>query len=70
MAIEEIRISGYRSLRDLRLRLWQLTVFTGPNGCGKSNLYRALVIMAAAARGDLARALAEEGGMPSALWAG
>ncbi len=70
MAIEEIRISGYRSIRDLRLRLSELTVFTGPNGCGKSNLYRALVIMAAAARGDLARALAEEGGMPSALWAG
>lgn len=70
MAIEEIRISGYRSLRDLRARLSALTVFIGPNGCGKSNLYRALVIMAAAARGELARALAEEGGMPSALWAG
>jgi predicted ATPase len=70
MAIRELRIAGYRSLRDLVLPLSQLNVFTGPNGCGKSNLYRALVLTAAAARGALARALAEEGGMPSALWAG
>jgi predicted ATPase len=70
MGIRELRIAGYRSLRDLVLPLSQLNVFTGPNGCGKSNLYRALVLTAAAARGALARALAEEGGMPSALWAG
>ena len=70
MAIRELRIAGYRSLKGLDVGLSQLNVFTGPNGCGKSNLYRALVIMAAAARGALARSLAEEGGMPSVLWAG
>lgn len=70
MAVRELRISGYRSLRTMRLGLGSLNVVTGPNGCGKSNLYRAMVLLAAASRGELARAFADEGGMPSALWAG
>jgi predicted ATPase len=45
-------------------------VVTGPNGSGKSNLYRALHLLVAASRGDLAQKLLEEGGMPSAMWAG
>lgn len=70
MAIREFRVSGYRSLRQLCLPVSGLDVFVGPNGCGKSNLYRAMVLLAAAARGTLARTVAEEGGMPSLLWAG
>ena len=70
MPILSLEISGYRSIRDLRLPLEQVNVVVGPNGCGKSNLYRALFLLTAAARGQLARALAEEGGMPSVLWAG
>jgi predicted ATPase len=42
----------------------------GANGCGKSNLYRSLGLIAAAARGDLVAALAEEGGLPAVFWAG
>jgi len=70
MAIREIHIEGYRSIRRLRLPLQPITVVTGPNGSGKSNLYRALTLIAQAARGRFARALADEGGMQSALWAG
>ena len=70
MLIRELRVSGYRSLRQLRLPVTGLDVFVGPNGCGKSNLYRAMVLLSAAAQGTLARSLAEEGGMPSVLWAG
>ncbi len=70
MLIREVRVSGYRSLRQLRLPVTGLDVIVGPNGCGKSNLYRAMVLLAAAARGTLARTLAEEGGIPSVLWAG
>ncbi len=70
MPIRELHVSGYRSLRQLRLPVTGLDVFVGPNGCGKSNLYRAMLLLSAAAHGTLARTVAEEGGMPSILWAG
>ncbi len=68
--IRSLSVSGYRSVRDLTLELGPLNVVTGPNGCGKSNLYRAVWLLHQAAVGGFARTLAEEGGMPSALWAG
>jgi predicted ATPase len=42
MAIEQIQIRGFRSIRNLTLSLQQLNVVSGPNGCGKSNLYTAV----------------------------
>jgi predicted ATPase len=68
--IKQIHVSGYRSVRDLDLELKPINVLTGPNGCGKSNLYNSMVLMARAAQGQLARAIAEEGGTPSVFWAG
>jgi len=68
--IKELNIEGYRSIRDLSLNLLPINVLTGPNGCGKSNLYNSLVLIARAAEGRLARAIAEEGGTPSVFWAG
>jgi predicted ATPase len=70
MQISEVAVSGYRSLRGIRFPVGQLTVFVGANGVGKTNLYRALQLLQAAAAGSLARELASEGGMQSALWAG
>ena len=70
MRIREINIVGYRSLRAIRFPVGALTVFVGANGVGKTNLYRALQLLQAAAAGTLARELASEGGMESALWAG
>jgi len=63
-------VANYRSLRDVKLALHPLTVVTGANGSGKSNLYRALRLLAQAADGRLAEALALEGGIPSVQWAG
>src|SRR5213083_2425242 len=70
MAVQELWVEGYRSIRALRLPLTRVTVVVGPNACGKTNLYLALRLLSAAAEGTLARSLADEGGMPSVLWAG
>ncbi|MDP4021796.1 AAA family ATPase [Methylobacterium sp. NEAU 140] len=69
-ALREVTVSGYRSLRRITLPVEGLSVFVGGNGVGKTNLYRALELLQAAAAGTLTRALAAEGGMDSALWAG
>jgi predicted ATPase len=42
----------------------------GAYGSGKTSLYRAMQLTGAAATGALGRAFAEEGGLPSVLWAG
>jgi predicted ATPase len=63
-------ISGYRSLRDIRVRLSRLTIVTGANGSGKSSLYRALRLLADIAQGRIIQSLATEGGLQSTLWAG
>lgn len=63
-------VANYRSLRELKLKLEPLTLVTGANGSGKSNLYRALRLLQQAAAGRLAEALAAEGGIPSVQWAG
>src|ERR1700746_3382949 len=70
MPIRSLHVRGYRSIQRVFLRLGQVNVLVGPNGCGKTNLYRSLYLLNAAAEGRLARTLAQEGGMPSALWAG
>jgi len=69
-ALTHLAVAGYRSLQQLVLPLDTLTVVCGANGSGKSNLYRALGLVTAAARGDLVAALAAEGGLPAVFWAG
>ena len=68
--IRQIHVAGYRSVRELTLELQPINVLTGPNGCGKSNLYNSLMLIARAVQGQFARAIAEEGGTPSVFWAG
>ena len=68
--LRRLKVSGYRSIRDVDIDLGPINVVVGPNGSGKSNLYRCLYLLSAAASGTFARTLAEEGGMPSVLWAG
>ncbi len=68
--IDRFNIVGYRSIRNINLRMGAVNVIVGANGTGKTNLYRSLYLLHAAADGRLARAIAEEGGMESAIWAG
>ena len=49
--MNRLAISGYRSLRDVRLTLGKLNVVTGANGRGKSSLHRALKLLAEIAQG-------------------
>src|ERR1022692_765525 len=65
-----LAVENYRSLRHLVVPLAGLNVVTGANGSGKSSLYRALRLLADAARNGAVAALAREGGLPSTLWAG
>ncbi|MEP7184876.1 MAG: AAA family ATPase [Rhodanobacter sp.] len=65
-----LAIANYRSLRSLVLPLDRLNLVTGANGSGKSNLYKALRLLAETAQGGVVNALAREGGLPSALSAG
>lgn len=68
--ITKLAISGYRSLRDIRLTLGQVNIVTGANGSGKSSLFKALKLLTEISRGQLFSSLAKEGGFPSTLWAG
>ncbi len=70
MAIKSLSIQGYRSVQNVRLSLDDINVVVGSNGCGKSNLYQSIHLIARAVNGELAETLALEGGMPSVLWAG
>jgi len=64
-----ISIQGYRSIPNLYFQVEPCSVFIGENGVGKSNLYKAIGLLRAAAEGSITRAIAQEGGVESVLWA-
>jgi predicted ATPase len=68
--LQTLAVANYRSIRSLVAPLGQLNLITGANGSGKSNLYRALRLLAEAAQGSIVSSLAREGGFGSTLWAG
>lgn len=68
--LQTLAVANYRSIRSLVMPLGPLNLITGANGSGKSNLYRALRLLAEAAQGGIVSSLAREGGLPSTLWAG
>ncbi len=68
--IKTLAIANFRSINNLVFPLSQLNVITGANGCGKSNLYKALRLLAETAQGNVISAIAKEGGLESVLWAG
>jgi predicted ATPase len=70
LPVREFQAQGFRSLNSIAYPMSGLDVFVGANGVGKTNLYRALELLQAAAANRLAADLARDGGLQSALWAG
>ena len=70
MPLTAISIQGYRSIQRLHFDVDACSIFIGANGVGKTNLYKALGLLRSAADGNLTRAIAQEGGIESVLWAG
>ncbi|MFL1465021.1 AAA family ATPase [Marinobacter sp. HN1S83] len=68
--IKAFAVSNYRSLKNIVSPLSGLNVVTGPNGCGKSNLYKSLRLLAETAKGNLISSIAREGGLDYTFWAG
>jgi len=68
--INTLSIVNYRSILNLTMDLEQLNVISGANGSGKSNLYKALRLLASTAQGGCIASIANEGGLSSTFWAG
>ena len=69
LPVREFSAAGYRSLQRIHYPMSRLDVFVGANGVGKSNLYRGLELLHAAAANTLGADLAREG-LDLAMWAG
>ena len=68
--LQTLEVENYRSLRSIVVPLGRLNVIQGANGSGKSNLYKALRLLADTAAGGVVGSLAREGGLKSTFWAG
>jgi len=60
--IKTLAIGNYRSLLSLVIPFDNLNLITGENASGKSNLYKALRLLAETAQGNVINSLAHEGG--------
>ncbi|MGI5213564.1 AAA family ATPase [Plantactinospora sp. CA-290183] len=65
-----LKVSNFRSLRDVEVRLGALNVLVGPNGAGKSNLLDVIAFLGDATREDLGPALDRRGGFDRVLFRG
>lgn len=68
--ISRIAVEGFRSIRSLVLDLAPLTVITGGNGVGKTNVYRALGLLADCGSSRMIGSLARMGGLSAVRHAG
>ncbi|PYQ67908.1 MAG: chromosome segregation protein SMC [Acidobacteria bacterium] len=68
MGIQEIKVEGFRSLRDVHWTPGQLNVVIGENGSGKSNLLYALQLLQDSAAGRLSTEILDQGGIGQILW--
>lgn len=65
-----LKVTNFRSLRDVEVRLGPLNVLVGPNGAGKSNLLDVIAFLGDATRDDLAPALDRRAGFDRVVFRG
>ena len=65
--IERIRISNFKSLKDVEIRPSGLTTLVGPNNAGKTNFVLAMKFLSDISRDGLERAVAQAGGFDSIM---
>lgn len=68
MKIKQLKIEGFRSLKNVAWEPGDLNILIGPNGTGKSNLLRLLELMTITAKGGLAKYIQSLGGMGAIVW--
>lgn len=70
MPLDQIKVKGYKSIRDLDLPLTNLNVLIGANGAGKSNFVSLFKLLNNIIEGNLQRYVIQEGGSESLLYYG
>jgi predicted ATPase len=70
MPLNQIKVKGYKSIRDLDLILTNLNVLIGANGAGKSNFVSPFKLLNNIIEGNLQRYVMQEGGSESLLYYG
>src|SRR5437870_1268096 len=70
MRIKQLKIEGFRSLKNVTWEPGDLNILIGPNGTGKSNLLRFLELMTVAAKGGLGKYIQSLGGVDAIRWDG
>lgn len=68
--LDQLTITGFRSIAELSLELGRINLFIGPNASGKSNLIDSFRLLSEAARGSLYDAVNSRSGFQSLAWAG
>ena len=66
--ITRIKINGFKSFKDFEMAFTPLTIVTGANASGKSNLFDALQLLSRLAETDLKTAFSEQRGEPGELF--
>ena len=70
MKIKQLKIEGFRSLKNVTWEPDDLNILIGPNGTGKSNLLRFLEFTTVAVKGGLGKYIQSQGGISTQLWDG
>lgn len=70
MRIRQLKIEGFRSLKNVTWEPGDLNILIGPNGTGKSNLLRFLELITVTAKGGLGKYIQSLGGMDALIWDG